>query len=600
VITSTAAVAALLIPGIGPGLGAFLFLAVLVSASYGGQGPGIVATAVAVGWALFLVLMSRGSLQARHVAGLVMLTGGGVLVTRLVEALHAARRRAEESRRWLNAVLTSIGDAVIATDAEGRVRFTNRVANALTGWGADEAAGRQLEEILRLVKEEDGAPAENPVERVLRENRAVELANHTTLIARDGTERPIEDSAAPILDENVVEGVVLVFHDVTERRKAEAERERLLGVLRENDRLKDEFLAMLAHELRNPLAAIGNAVAVARRDGSADNADWALDVVDRQSRHLTRLIDDLLDVARITRGRIELARSVIDAAAFLAAACETAAPFARQREQVLTAHFPRGELWLDADPTRLEQVVSNLLINATKYTQRGGRVTLTAGREGADIVIAVSDTGIGIAPELLPRVFDLFAQGDRSLARSEGGLGIGLTVVKRLVELHGGSVSARSGGPGLGSEFRVRLPAAAPPETTDDADGRAAPCEARPARILVVDDNVDTARSLARLLKLSGHDVRTAHDGPEALEEAREQRPEFILLDIGLPEMDGYEVARRLRESGHAGAVIIAISGYGREEDRRRSREAGFNHHLSKPLDHDALLTLLGAPGGVA
>ena len=369
---------------------------------------------------------------------------------------------------------------------------------------------------------------------------------------------------------------------------------RLYQELRSNDERKDEFLAMLAHELRNPLAAINNAVKVTSMTDAKHHIDWSMGVITRQMLHLSRLIDDLMDVSRITREKIVLRRDVVEVTPILESAAATVGTLVEERKHTLATDIDRGGLWVDVDPTRLEQVVVNLLNNAAKYSENGGHIALTARKEAKDVVISIKDTGVGIAPEKLPEMFELFAQGDRSLARSEGGLGIGLTVVKKLVELHGGTVAASSEGPGRGSEFTIRLPA------TDQRTAKRplpeSPAEngGRRARILVVDDNVDTARGMSRLLKLLGHDVRVAHSGPEALEAASEHRPEFVLLDIGLPGMDGYEVALRLRrEAFGKEAMIVAVSGYGQEEDRRRSRESGFDFHLIKPVNPDALVALL-------
>jgi signal transduction histidine kinase/ActR/RegA family two-component response regulator len=379
-----------------------------------------------------------------------------------------------------------------------------------------------------------------------------------------------------------------VVEDVTDRRRAEQ-------AMREADRRKDEFLAMLAHELRNPLAAISNAVQLSRRDGSEAHWPWCREIVARQSKNLSRLVDDLLDVSRITRGKVRLRTERIDAAPVVAAAVEAVRPLMEQRRHELTVSVAAGPLPLEADPTRLEQIVVNLLTNAAKYTEEGGRIALSAAIEGAEVVVRVKDNGAGIAPEALPRMFEMFVQGDRSLARSEGGLGIGLTLVRSLAEMHGGSVSAASDGPGTGSEFVVRLPMAPgarggdPPPAPTAGDGAV-----RAARILVVDDNADTARGLSELLGLLGHEASVVHDGPSAIEAARSRRPEVVLLDIGLPGMDGYQVAERLRREAPGPApVIIAISGYGREDARHRSLEPAFDHHLIKPIDFDALADLI-------
>ena len=405
---------------------------------------------------------------------------------------------------------------------------------------------------------------------------------------RDGQYRWVVDHGIPLHDhDGQFTGYIGSCLDIQDRVAAEEE-------LRENDRQKDEFLAMLAHELRNPLSAVGNAVTVLKMSNEPEHIGFAKDVITRQMRHLTRLIDDLLDVSRISRGKIELRKDVVEATSILESAAESVRPLIEERKHTLELSVRRGTLWMDADPTRLEQVIVNLLNNAAKYSENSGRIRLTAYNEGREVVISVEDKGIGIPPEKLSQMFELFAQGDRSLARSEGGLGIGLTVVKKLVELHGGTVIARSEGPGEGCLFTIRLPSAreraaerSPSSTTTEKAGRR-------SRILVVDDNVDTARGLSRLLKLLGHDLATAHSGPEAIEVARRHQPEFVLLDIGLPGMDGYEVASRLRrEECCKDAMIVAVSGYGQEEDRRRSREAGFDYHLIKPVDPDALVALL-------
>jgi signal transduction histidine kinase/CheY-like chemotaxis protein len=416
-----------------------------------------------------------------------------------------------------------------------------------------------------------------------------------------GTFRHHLARAVPLLDNagNIREWIG-TSNDITERRQAEEARERLYQELRENDKRKDEFLAMLAHELRNPLAAIGNAVMLSTRSGLQEHIDWSMEVINRQIKHLSRLIDDLLDVSRISRGKIALRTTVLDVTPILDNAVETLRPLVDERKHELTISIDRGNLWVNADPTRLEQIVINLVTNAAKYTDNRGHIWITARNDRENVVITVKDSGVGIPPERMSEMFELFAQGDRTLARSEGGLGIGLTVVKKLVELHNGSITARSEGVNKGSEFSVRLPAAKRPAGVKAHGTGPAAAPSFPARILVVDDNVDMAKGLARLLTLVGHDVKTAHDGPNAIEVARAHRPEIVLLDIGLPGMDGYEVASMLRHDGCCrGAVFIAISGYGQDDDIRRSKEAGFDHYLVKPIDHDALLTLVSeaAPG---
>jgi len=374
---------------------------------------------------------------------------------------------------------------------------------------------------------------------------------------------------------------------------------RLYREIREADRHKDEFLAMLAHELRNPLAPLMNALHMLRPDGLVGpEAEQVRGIAERQVRHLTRLVDDLLDVSRISTGKIHLRKARVDLDAVVASAVDSARLLIESRRHELAVIMPPEPILLEADAARLEQVLANLLNNAAKYTEPGGRIELVAGRDGGEAVVRVRDTGIGIDPELLPRVFDLFTQAERSLDRSQGGLGIGLTLVRRLVELHDGSVAVASEGVGRGSEFVVRIPTGTPAGCVDrDGDrpaGRAEPAEAAPRRVLVVDDNVDGARLLARLLRSGGHQAEVAHDGPTALAAALAHSPDVVLLDIGLPGMDGFEVARRLRErEGPNRALLVATTGYGREDDLRRSREAGFDHHMVKPLDPRVLSDLL-------
>ncbi|HWE37965.1 MAG TPA: response regulator [Isosphaeraceae bacterium] len=379
---------------------------------------------------------------------------------------------------------------------------------------------------------------------------------------------------------------------------------RLYRAIREADRQKGEFLAMLAHELRNPLAPLLHALHMLGSGvGAGPECGPIRDVAERQARHLARLVDDLLDVSRISTGKIELRTGPVDLREAVARAAETARPLVESRRHKLTLSLPEGPLPLVADEARIEQVLANLLNNAAKYTEPGGRIWIEARRDGDDAVVRVRDTGVGIAPELLPRVFDLFAQAERSLDRSQGGLGIGLTLVRRLVELHGGSIVADSPGVGLGSEFVVRLPIrAADPETSaPDEDRPGAVADAAdappPLHVLVVDDNADAARLLARLLEVNGHHAEVAYDGPTALERAQARPPDVVLLDIGLPGMDGYEVARKLRASvGLDRALLVALTGYGQEEDRRRSREAGMDVHLTKPVDPRTLKELLARP----
>lgn len=668
----------------------------------------------------------------------------------------SAEKSLHEQREWLRVTLASIGDAVLATDAEGRVTFLNSCAETMTQWSAAEAAGKPLEEVFRIVREGTDKPAENPVAKVLRDNVTVGLANHTELIGRAGRRISIDDSAAPIRsDAGTVEGVVLVFHDITHRRLAErrtqflataseafatlvdfsstiqkvahlavpqfadwclvdllaadgsveqsirvhrdltrqplleqlrpvvggnsvgrtaagkngtgdepidvaevadtpATIEAMLGAehasrdsltalaplaaigvtltiesrligrvvfgvsevlrtylaedleaardlarrasialenarlhqeLRDADRRKDEFLAMLAHELRNPLAPIRNSLAILNDlEGHEEMRAELHAIMSRQVDHIVRLVDDLLDVSRIMRGKIELRMEPVPLEDVLRRAVETTSPLFAHKKQKVELTLPPQPIVLNADSVRLCQVVSNLLHNASKYSPDGTLVKLFIEREQGGVAIHVRDQGMGIERNLLPKIFDLFTQSDRSVERAQGGLGIGLTVVRSIVEMHGGSVEALSDGPDKGSDFIVRLAN----ETTSKAErsDEWKPGPVVPLKVLVVEDNVGSAMTLATMLrKFWKHEVVIAYDGISAIDMAEEFRPQLVLLDIGLPGLSGYEVAKRLRERPKLGPVyLVALTGYGQSEDRRRSLEAGFDEHMVKPI----------------
>jgi PAS domain S-box-containing protein len=741
-------------------------------------------------------------------------------------------------RERLRITLASIGDAVISTDAEARVTYLNKVAEDLTGWTQAEASGQPLTEVFRIINEYTRQPAENPALQALREGVVVGLANHTILIARDGSERPIDDSAAPMRDKSGKSvGVVLVFRDVTERRRAEeaqarlaaivesshdaivsktldsiiqtwnAGAERLFGytaeeavgrsitiliprerlseedeilsrisrgeriehyetirvtkdgrplnisltispirdpegriigaskiarditekkqseealqasqqrfltladhapvgiflttpegdclvvnqcwcelaglspeeargegwrkalhpqdeervleewcaaieagqpfnseyrfrtpqgkvtwvqgraiprlnktgevseyigtitditkrrealeALREADRRKDEFLALLAHELRNPLAPLRNGLQVMRlAAGDANVVAKTRDMMDRQLSHMVRLIDDLLDISRISQNKIELRSSRVLLSDIISSAVETVRPAIDMAGLKLTLSLPREPIYLNADMTRLSQVFGNLLNNSAKYTEWGGHIWLTAAREGDHVAVAVRDTGIGIPVSALPKIFDLFSQVDRSIERSKGGLGIGLALVKGLVEMHGGTVQAASSGPGQGSTFTVRLPVlreSAEPLSQTIVEGL--PAAGSKRRILVVDDNHDSAASMAMMLELLGDEVRTANDGLEAVELAEQFSPQVILMDIGMPNLNGYEATQRIREQPWGrDMMIVALTGWGQDVDQARSKEAGCDGHLVKPVSLTDLTKLL-------
>ena len=611
-------------------------------------------------------------------------------------------------REQLRVTLASIGDGVIVTDAAGCVTMINRVTEQLTGCSYDEAIGAPLEQVFRIVNEDTRQPVENPATRALRDGVIVGLANHTLLIARDGTERPIADSAAAIHGaSNEVLGAVLVFRDVTEDRHAElalnrslahqqawsdrlrqvaaasltinaattqdsivgvidAEARRILGAgncrvtladellaeeaghlvvpltlrsgrrfgyiqcsdksqgpfdeddramltqlaqmasiaiensrlyndIRASDLRKDAFVATLAHELRNPLAPITNSLEALRATNSTTEQSSSRQIIERQVGQLVHLVDDLLDVARINQGKLELRRRKVQLSEVLAAAIETSRPAIEGQGHGLSVSQPPEPIWLDADLTRLAQVFANLLNNSAKYMEGGGAIEIAASADDHDVTVAVRDRGVGISPDLLPHVFDMFVQADRSLERAQGGLGIGLTLVRQLVQLHGGSVTASSDGPGHGSEFVVRLPRVAGPverPLTAPADATTALAS---RRVLVVDDNRDAVESLSLLLKLAGQAVASAHDGREALAQFASFDPDVVVLDIGLPVLNGYEVARQMRATATRKFALVALTGWGQDEDRRRTSDAGFDYHLVKPVEFESLKALLAS-----
>jgi two-component system CheB/CheR fusion protein len=414
--------------------------------------------------------------------------------------------------------------------------------------------------------------------RIVRPDGTVRVLHSWVDFEKDAAGRPIR--------------VIGTCQDITERKRAEQE-------LRDADRRKDEFLAMLSHELRNPLAPILSAVEIIEQAGPGESELRATfqAVITRQVMHMKRLLDDLLDVARVSRGKIQLRPERVDLATLLLQAVEVSRPMIVDKGHALEIALGNEPLPIDADSTRIVQVFANLINNAAKYTDAGGHITLTSRTLGGEAVVSVRDDGTGMGPDLLARAFDLFVQETRSVDRAQGGLGIGLTMVRTLVKMHGGSVEAFSEGPGRGSEFTVRLPLAtgAPAaRAVPVASGQAA---IAPLEVLVVDDNVDAARGLEQVLALSGHRVMLAHDGPSALAAAAKRPPQVVLLDIGLPGMDGYTVAAKLREAGHDRAALVAITGYGQDDDLRRSSAAGFDRHLVKPIDGATLRKLLAEVG---
>jgi PAS domain S-box-containing protein len=826
------------------------YVAVVVAAWIGGLRPALVATVLGVFPALYFFVPPRFSLAIApgpHSVGLATYFMVSLAIAGFGEAMRMAERRSAERGERLRTTLASIGDAVISTDIEGRITTMNPVAEALTGWTNDSAAGQPLDVVFRIVDQETHEKVENPATKALRDGVIVELTNHAVLISKDGVERPIDESAAPIRSrEGELVGCVLVFRDITERKQGDealhrsaetfaalversplgiytvdadfrianvsagsmpafrnvqpligrdfaevmriiwperfaseaiaifrrvletgepyvspglTEKRKDIGTiesyewqvnrvmladgrfgvvcyffdatriqqanqalresearfrmladnmsqlawtcdqlgnvtwynqrwldytglgfedmkgwnwskvqhpdhlarvvervrrsaetgepwddtfplrgkdgtyrwflsravpirddqghilfwfgtntdvtdqreleqaLKDADRRKNEFLAMLAHELRNPLAPIRHAVQVMRlTGGNGEVVATTSEMMERQLGQLVRLVDDLLDVSRISRGKIELRERRIEVASAVNHAVEAIRSQLQGMGHHLSVTLPPKPIYLNADPTRLAQVVGNLLNNACKFTDKGGRIWLTVERESGQAVIRVRDSGIGIAADQLPRIFEMFVQVDTSLERSVSGLGIGLTLVKCLVEMHGGTVEGHSGGIGQGSEFVVRLPIIVETPQPPREPTISEPATPTARRILVVDDNRDATDSLAMLLNLTGNQTHIAHDGLEAVEAAATFRPDVVLLDIGLPKLNGYEACRRIREEPWGkDMVLVALTGWGQEEDRQKSKEAGFDGHLVKPVDLGALMHLFAS-----
>jgi PAS domain S-box-containing protein len=505
------------------------------------------------------------------------------------------RIRAEEALRTSEQIYRAIGESidygVWVCDADGRNVYASESFLKLVGLTQEQCSNLGWGDVLHP---DDAERTLAAWQECVRTGRQWDVEHRYRGV--DGRWHPVLARGVRIVNERgdttAWAGINL---DISRQKQVEEE-------LREADRRKDEFLATLAHELRNPLAPIRNSLSVLRMAGGGSGAERVHEMMERQVDQMVRLVDDLLEVSRITRGKIELRHERVELEAVVRAAVETSRPLLEAARHRLELSLPAEPLILEADPVRLAQVFANLLNNAAKYTEAGGRIALAARRQGDEAVVSVRDDGIGIAAEQLPEVFDPFIQVDRTLGRAQGGLGIGLTLVRRLVQLHGGRVEAHSDGPGTGSEFRVTLPLASASARTA-ADQEAAPeplaAVAAPRRILVVDDNHDAADSLGMLLRVLGVESQVAHDGVSALQAVGTFRPHMVLLDLGMPGMDGYEVARRVRErTAGDGALLIALTGWGQPEDRRRTREAGFDHHLVKPVDLGALQSLLALLDG--
>ncbi|CAE6842521.1 Sensor histidine kinase RcsC [Paraburkholderia aspalathi] len=512
----------------------------------------------------------------------LMIYGLGIDVTERKEAQTVLLRQA--------AIFEHLSDAIVITDLRGNITDFNVGGERMLGYRMREILGKPIsmfhppEDALRIRREAFAGLAADGTWR-----------SELTFMRRDGSRGVCETVVKPLANaRGDIYGAVSVSRDITGRRRAEQQLQRLNLELSKADRRKDEFLATLAHELRNPLAPMRNVLEILRLKEFADpQLSWSRDVFDRQLQHMTHLVDDLLEVSRITQGKLELRKQRLELARAMQSAMEAAQPTVQASAHHLSMTLPREPLYLDADPTRLSQMILNLLNNAAKYTPPGGSISLAAEREGDEAVIVVRDSGIGIPREHLDSVFEMFSQLAPALERSQGGLGIGLALVRGLAELHGGTVAAFSSGPGSGSEFVIRLPLSkATPQQSENA-----PVEMpRTAglRVVIVDDNADAADSLAMVLELEGHEVRTAGDGIAGLELIGEFAPQAVILDIGLPRLNGYELARRIRHDHHdAGILLIAVTGWGQQQDKQTAEEAGFDHHFTKPVDPRELQRVL-------
>jgi len=515
---------------------------------------------------------------------------GMVLVFRDV----TEQRRAERALQQRDAELQIINDyarfPIARCDPQHHYLFVNKAYAERLGSRPEDCIGKHIRDVA-------GERAYQSIRHYMDEALAGRVVEFETEIPYAGNlgQRWMHCIYAPVRDtDGMVRSFVAAVTDITERKAAERELERSRAALAETDRRKDEFIATLSHELRNPLAPIRAAAKIiASPQVPLAQVQRAQIIIERQVTHMALLLDDLLDIARITQGKLTLKKATVALFDVVDAAVEAVRPTLNAKNHQLSLNLPTEPVSLEADPLRLSQILSNLMINAAKYSDPGSHIELAATVEGDAVSLSVKDDGIGIAPQSITGIFDMFSQIDAGTGRSDGGLGIGLALVKGLTELHGGTVEARSGGLGFGSEFIVRLPLvrreAASPLATDPA-----PAVSVRRRILIADDNQDAAESLSMLLELSGHEVRIAHQGRDALAIAQTFRPDTALLDIGMPDLSGYEVARALRQEPWATRLrLIAVTGWGQEDDRRRALQAGFDHYLTKPIDPDHLESLI-------
>lgn len=515
---------------------------------------------------------------------------GFLKITRDLTERKQAEEKLRDSEERFRMLVEGVRDyAIFRLDPDGRVATWNAGAERIKGYTATEIIGRHFSVFFNSEDLVAGKPAKE-LEAAQRDGRA---EDEGWRVRKDGSLFWANVVITALRRENgELVGYAKITRDMTDKRKADA--------LELADRQKNEFLAMLAHELRNPLAPISNGLQLLKLPGIEQAVVLeATEMMERQLYHLVRLVDDLLDVSRIITGKMQYRMEPVDLTAVIRRAVEESQPAIDARGHELMLSLPAKLIIVDADMHRLSQVFSNLLLNAAKYTDRPNQIWLQVERDDGEAVIRVRDVGIGIAAEILPNIFNLFVQADHSLDHARGGLGIGLSIVKRIVELHRGTVTAFSAGPDQGSEFVVRLPVSSALAAVGDSGSHTSPAKGPRRRILVVDDNADAALTIGTLLRAWGHDVHTVFNGPAALEDARSFRPEIVLLDIGMPGMSGYDVAREMRAHPvDPGMIIVALTGYGRESDRERSFEAGFDFHLTKPPDPSTLESLLALPSG--
>jgi PAS domain S-box-containing protein len=512
-------------------------------------------------------------------------------ITRDLSARKKLQDEIVQEKERAQVTLAAIGDGVISLDAQGNVDFLNAKAQDLTGWTGNEAHGRPVTEVFRLSEEAAAVDREFHRLQGIQDDSQARQETPATLITRLGSRCMVEHRMSVIHGPGGRNaGAVIVFRDITLRRSAE-------NRLKSADRRKDEFLAMLAHELRNPLAAMSAAAdLLGMRKLDAAGIERTSAVVARQVRHMSGLIDDLLDVSRVTRGLVAIEEVPVDLKLVIADAIEQARPLIEKRMHTLTLETAAGPVAVLGDHKRLVQVVANIIGNSAKYTNRGGSIQLRLEADAQQAAMTVVDNGIGMSPDLLERAFQMFAQAEPSSDRAQGGLGIGLALVKSLVELHHGSVSAHSEGPGRGSTVRVLLPRHVPEAGPQEAAPEGTPAAHCPgsSRILVVDDNEDAAALIAEFLSAMGYEVLVEHEAGKGLARARQSSPDACLLDIGLPDFDGFSLARQLRTHPQTrDTMLIAITGFGQPQDIAKALAAGFDHHFVKPVDKDKLLTLL-------